>query len=75
MAGFQIAFSDEFKAQVYTRAEELHAQGLSEGALEHEVFGELMVYINHKPALVLFSATGVEGPLAGKAVYVGGEEP
>jgi hypothetical protein len=71
----QIAFSDEFKAQVYTRAEELHAQGLSEGALEHEVFGELMVYIDHKPALVLFSATGVEGPLAGKTVYVGGEEP
>jgi hypothetical protein len=72
---FQIAFSDEFKAQVYTRAEELHAQGLSEGALEHEVFGELMLYIDHKPALVLFSATGVEGPLAGKTVYVGGEEP
>lgn len=72
---FQIAFSDEFKAQVYTRAEELHAQGLTEGTLEHETFGELTVYIDHKPPLVLFSATGVEGPLAGKKVYVGGEEP
>lgn len=72
---FELSFSDEFKAQVYTRAEELNAQGLSEGALEHDVFGELMVYIDRKPALVLFSATGVEGPMASKAVYVGGEEP
>lgn len=72
---FQIAFSDAFKARVYTRAEELHAQGLMEGALEHEVFGELMVSIDRKPALVLFSATGVEGALAGKTVYVGSNEP
>ena len=70
----QIAFSDEFKAQVYTCAEELHAQGLAEGTLEHEVFGELMVYIDSKPTSVLFSSVGVEGPLSGKTVYVGGEE-
>jgi len=75
MAGFQISFSDEYKAQVYTRAEELHAQGLSEGVLEHEVFGELMVYIDRKPTSALFSATGLEGSLAGKSVYVGSNEP
>ena len=64
---FQIAFySDEFKALVYTRAQELHAQGLLEGVLEHEIFGELMVYIDRKPTSVLYSASGVEGPLAGK---------
>lgn len=72
---FHTSFSDEFKAQDYTRAEELHAQGLSEGALEHEIFGEMTVYLDSKPMLVLFTATGVEGPLAGKAVYVGGDEP
>ncbi|MCB0782564.1 MAG: hypothetical protein KDC03_23995 [Flavobacteriales bacterium] len=72
---FHTSFYDEFKAQVYTRAEELHAQGLAEGTLEHEIFGELIVYIDRKPSMVLFSATGVEGPLAGKKVYVGGEEP
>ena len=70
----QITFSDEFKARVYARAEELHAQGLTQGPVEDELFGELMLYIDHKPALVLFSATGVEGALAGRTIYVGGEE-
>jgi hypothetical protein len=72
---FQISFSDEFEALVYTRAKELHAHGLTEGALEHEIFGELMLYIDLKPASALFSATGVEGALAGKTVYVGSNEP
>lgn len=68
----QITFSDQFKVQVYERAEELHAQGLSEGTLDHETLGELMVYIDQKPERVLFSALGVEGALAGHTVYVGG---
>lgn len=75
MSGFEITYSNEFKASAYERAEELFQQGLMEGELDTKHFGKLVVYIDRKPASVLFSAQGAEGPLAGHMVYVGGDAP
>lgn len=71
----QFTFGREFEARVYERAEELHAQGLTEGSLDDKDFGQLTVYIDRKPKSVLFFANGVEGPLEGQTVYVGSNEP
>ena len=73
MSRFQITYSNDFKASAYLRAEELFQQGLMEGALDTKHFGKLMVYIDRKPASVLFSAQGAEGPLDGHMVYVGSD--
>lgn len=46
-----------------------------EGELDTKHFGKLMVYIDRKPSSFRFAAQGVEGPLAGHMVYVGGDDP
>lgn len=77
MSRFQVMYSDEFKVKVFERAEELIQQGLTEGevVLTEGRSGTLRIFIDRKPDLVLFSAQGVEGPMAGHTVYVGGSKP
>lgn len=70
----QINFGREFEARVYARAEELQAQGLDEGTLDDKTFGQLTVYIDRKPRSVLYSATGVDGPLKGHSIYCGADD-
>jgi len=72
---FQVTHSNAFTQQIIDRAEALHAQGLEEGVLDQDTFGELMVYIDRKPKSVLTALDVTEGPLAGRTVYCGGEEP
>lgn len=71
---FQITHSKAFTQQIIDRAEALHTQGLEEGVLDQDTFGELMVYIDRKPKSVLAASDVTEGPLAGRTVYCGGEE-
>lgn len=71
----QVTYGNDFKAAVYARAEELIQQGLDEGDVVLSERGfTLRIFIDRKPELVLFSAKGVEGPLAGHTVYVGGNK-
>ena len=71
---FQITHSKAFTQQIIDRAEALHAQGLEEGVLDQDTFGELMVYITRKPKSVLTALEVKEGPLAGRTVYCAGED-
>lgn len=70
----QVTYGNEFKARVFARAEELFLQGLMEGevTLTEGRSATVHLWIDRKPDLVLFSAQGVEGPLAGRTIYVGG---
>lgn len=70
----QFNFGNEFKARVFARAEELFLQGVMEGevTLTEGRSATVHLWIDRKPDLVLFTAQGVEGPLAGHTIYVGG---
>jgi len=65
-------YGEEFKNIIFKRANELISQGLTEGVLDEKT-GGLMVYINNKPLLCLYSAKIEQGSpeLIGKMIYVG----
>lgn len=70
-----ITYANEFTTLVMRRAQELHAEGLTEGPLDAATFGELMLYLGRKPARTLASFRVEEGALAGMTLYVGGDAP
>ncbi|MEZ4210832.1 MAG: hypothetical protein R3B39_00855 [Candidatus Paceibacterota bacterium] len=64
----QVNFTDEFKSIIHNRAIELINSGEPEGVINDSFYGKLKIFIDNKPASVIFSAQ-----VDGKDVYVGGE--
>lgn len=72
-----IKVSDSFERTVYAKALELVREGKDEGFVDSQHFGELGIYIDRKPELVLlhFEGTKHSPELHGKHIYIGGSHP
>jgi len=65
----KVTFSQEFKNIVEKRAKELISSGEKEGLIDDSFYGPLQIFVDNKPASVLFSAE-----VDGHQIHVGGDQ-
>lgn len=71
---FSIKVSESFEETVILKALELVKEGKTEGEVDNKHFGQLGIFIDRKPDLVMLTYQGTEHSpeLHGKTIYIGG---
>lgn len=72
-----IKVSESFEKTVILKALEMVKEGKTEGEVDSKHFGQLGIFIDRKPDLVMLTYRGTEysPELYGKTIYVGGNQP
>lgn len=73
---FSIRVSESFEKTVILKALEMVKEGKTEGEVDSKHFGQLGIFIDRKPDLVMLTYQGTEHSpeLHGKTIYIGGNQ-
>jgi len=72
-----IKVSESFEETIIQRAIELVKEGKTEGFVDSQHLGQLGIFIDLKPDLIMLQYKGTEHSpeLHGKTIYIGGNQP